>query len=595
MFRILEHLFKKIEHENKLNHKNKKMRKNSKEKMKVIKQKILLSLIGIFIIVLLVGGVWGEEVPKTAYYDIKNPLNPWRGEPLGPDWQPVTTEIASQYPKQFDQVFNQDLVGNKERIETLNKRFPNIKFNENSNTFGYRIENDKLVDPKNNNIKHKLNDFEQGTELKPSPENIISKNSGGIFHVGNNIGSLLNSNKNPILSGTCLAKNTPITECISTPEGAPDEKNIGKIVKAFALTTPLLNSFTNQFGDFILPGVSAKQQYPQSQFGGFSGGGSQGGSLGTFDQSFLQALGVVQQLIGLIQQIAAPFMQQSRTNGQGETKASRNDFGGVDYNLEKEAGITFEKNDKVELAASQSDKSQGGLVRTKGNKNEVDLKNIKALKPKQVIIETPTGENTEMVLNGIPDNSDFPVKTDPTKQPSLTGKEIVPRRDYPIVSSLPLIKNSITANVIESKTKITKKAISDFGGQFVKHTGHDIEANGHDITIYALKTFDNVIAGGQELKLFTGHNEIEFNNQRTLFSRLLTNLPYGIEGVKNKLDTNNNELSVQHYTNRLGDVYLTDKDGEKRVTYSDLSSKNPGEPRLIIYADANRLSMWPKN
>ena len=139
---------------------------------------------------------------------------------------------------------------------------------------------------------------------------------------------------------------------------------------------------------------------------------------------------------------------------------------------------------------------------------------------------------------------------------------------------------------IETNNKITGNAIG-LGGQSIELLTHDIEINGHDIDSYALKTFNELKAGGQDLKFYSGESLLEFNNQQTLFNRLPKKIPYGIKKITNKLDQNN-KFNLKHYTNRLGE--LTEAEDEnKRISVGDITTKHP--TKNLIIAEVRR-EMW---
>jgi len=266
----------------------------------------------------------------------------------------------------------------------------------------------------------------------------------------------------------------------------------------------------------------------------------------------------------------------------------------VEGDVEVDSGEDEEGNPKLLISANGevSFDMTGSEVKTTGKTS--------GLVPKQIAY---IGNDVSLSLNGI-DYSD-PNNLPRTSAFRRAGLPFSPTKKTLIGLSLPLLKTSLS-NIPQSKNsvtsfasvnvqaKITGKQIAglDVSVQVIELIDHNLNLKGHDMSIYALKTFNEITAGGQDLRFFIGNNEFGFENQRTLISRLLSNLPYGARKISNTLDINNNVLVVQHYTDLLGNVYLLDNNGEKRVTFSDLSVPHPTEKRLIVYND--RLSMWPQ-
>ena len=339
------------------------------------------------------------------------------------------------------------------------------------------------------------------------------------------------------------------------------------------------------------------------------GGGGQPGS------EFQQALQLIQQIAGI--------MKELRSNGQGQTTATQNNQGGTKATLEREAALALEDGKgNPKLLASQNDKGKPAEVNTKGKSNEVDIKNANIIVPEQLAAKV--SDETTLVLNGIDgDDPNNPPKTYSEQIASLFGTTITPlippstlttsylllltkikplskllklttiHQTFSQITTTPQITNSITAYFITGKTtteinKITSNVVG-LGGQSIELEEHNLELNGHEIDTYALKTFNELKAGGQNLKFYSGESILEFNNQQTLFNRLPKKIPYGAKLVVNKLDQNN-KFNLKHYTNRLGE--LTEAEDEnKRISVGDITTKHP--TKNLIIAEI-RKEMWPK-
>ena len=108
--------------------------------------------------------------------------------------------------------------------------------------------------------------------------------------------------------------------------------------------------------------------------------------------------------------------------------------------------------------------------------------------------------------------------------------------------------------------------------------------SGRNIIIDTLKTFNKVRAGGQNLDVYSGDIQIQFNGQKTYYLRRVKKAPHGIAEVSNKLDKKN-KFKLQHYTNRKSQF----KDEDERVSSSDVVMKHP-KKKLII--SKMREDMW---
>ena len=171
-------------------------------------------------------------------------------------------------------------------------------------------------------------------------------------------------------------------------------------------------------------------------------------------------------------------------------------------------------------------------------------------------------------FNGIMgDSSDFPA----TSTSALSSLQ---------PSFLERIKSLFPLNAL-----ITGKVIGSTG-QSIQLINHDLNVDGHDMDIYPLKTFNNVEFGGNNLHLFNGNIHMAFNGQRIMYSRLVYNAPHGIKRIKNKLEINQNEFILQHYTDKSGE--LTDKN--KIISVGDITKSPRKGPYIKLKFNKHRIN-----
>ena len=334
--------------------------------------------------------------------------------------------------------------------------------------------------------------------------------------------------------------------------------------------------------------------------GGLGGLGQGGGDLGSLGQGGLdqQAIGTVQQLVSFLGSILGPLKEQ-RSNGQGQTNTKGNGGGFIStFDGGAMASFEDEKGNSKLLVGQNNPKNPAKVETEKGNK--VAVTNVDLIVPQQVAAKI--SDKTSLTLAGTSGNDpNNQAKTSQEKLISFKGVTYSPTFAN-ILSLLPkfLVNlNQIPQKKISTATfshiqinednenKITGKAISDLGGQSIELLEHNLEINGHDINTYALKTFNELNAGGQNLKFYSGDYQIKFNNQQTLVSRLHQDIPYGVKKISNKLDQKN-EFTLQHYTNKL--LFLTDDN--RIVSISDITTEHPTNNRLVI--SEIRKNMWSK-
>ncbi len=298
--------------------------------------------------------------------------------------------------------------------------------------------------------------------------------------------------------------------------------------------------------------------------GGGSGGGGSGGAGGGFEQAFQ----VAQQMVQLAQQLIGPLAESLKSNGKGKTSiSSPNEYGGVTAEMERGAGIALNRNgEDTLLALNEEGKS---VVKTKKDEKEVEVENADILVPKQLAAEIE--QETTVALNGIPDN-------DPSN-PQLRDS---PTTEIPQVGYVAIFFPLFNLNYLQLLPLVSAQQVNF--GQYIKLFEHNLDISGSDLTIYALKTFNKVEAGGQNLVIHSGNIEIKIEGQRIMYPRLVKDAPYGFAQLSNKLDQNN-KFRLQHYTDKKGIFY----DDNQITSVGDITIKHP-EKNLII--SKIREDMW---
>ena len=212
---------------------------------------------------------------------------------------------------------------------------------------------------------------------------------------------------------------------------------------------------------------------------------------------------------------------------------------------------------KNTLISSQNEKSTPGQLTTTGNSlaSSFSSNSITTVHAESTpIAEVSTNDKTEIILKNVNKEDSFPATT------------------------VAIIISFLKSNFVSAQT---------LSGQFVKFESQDVEMNGHDFSVKALKTFNNLEVGGKNLEFHSGENEFEFNGQKILFSRLLKDVPHGVNSISNKLDPNN-KYKLQHYTNKLGEL----KDEEKTIYVTDLSTNLEKGPYVKLKINEKRIDMF---
>ena len=287
--------------------------------------------------------------------------------------------------------------------------------------------------------------------------------------------------------------------------------------------------------------------------GGQSGGGQSGGSGGGGGQEIMSA---VQGAVQFAQSLIGGLADSWKSSG-GRSSIASNNRGGITSTFDDGAVGLFGTDDKLALGVEQNnpeDPTEADLDKEKKG----DFTNANVLIPDEMFAQTT--EKTTVEFNGIPgDDPNNPPITD--SEELLTSPQLSP----------------ITAQVV------AQGEIFDYG-QYIKLKNHDLDISGEDITVYALKTFNEVIVGGQNLKVFDGEIEMKFEGQRIYYPRLVKNAPYGVKQISNKLDQNN-KFRLQHYTNKKGSLI----DNREIISVSDITTNHPRNDLIISKI---RLPMW---
>jgi len=230
--------------------------------------------------------------------------------------------------------------------------------------------------------------------------------------------------------------------------------------------------------------------------------------------------------------------------------------------IDNGAIVGFQTGDQQTLVAGQTNLENPATIKEAGG-NTIETNNVAFIRPNEIAAETT--DSTTVELNGIKGDSNFPATS--------TLASLKP-------SFLERIKNLFPLNAL-----ITGKVIGSTG-QSIQLIDHDLNVDGHDMDIYPLKTFNNVEFGGNNLHLFNGNIHMAFNGQRIMYSRLVHNAPYGIKRIKNKLEINQNEFILQHYTDKSGE--LTDKN--KIISVGDIIKSPRKGPYTKLKFNKHRIN-----
>lgn len=568
-------------------------------------KKILLALLGIFLVISMIGGVLG--VVKDNLGNLYDSLDECQGpgsnlgclevtkgsELKGVDeyqlrekWgnidssnkvkirkeymtgkntqseagEKLTAEEISQVPgykdiikdPENDKLWEGIRKDNNKAQEVLEKMYPNRVGFERADFSKSSWKSDSLeykAGGKTTNIKKEL--LENSDRVK-----VFGNNGVKVFAQGNNEqwvevaldGSSVGSGSNP----NTQAVAAPCNGCPAPAPGATSRNPLP------AGASPGANNMFNGANNLFGGGQGA------------GGGGGQGGdpimAAVQLAQSFA---GFIGQMFAFKGELAGPDSPQG-----GSASVARDDRGPI-IQTEGDMAVGLNGNDQTILAQ--------GTARPTTNGATIDGV---AMIPQQALIDTP-GQETEVIPEGEDGNyGGLPPETE-SAPPISPFQEDPTQRLYALI--IPLIKTiqlKLSAPLLAPVTAQIIKQVSaqETSGQYVKLIDHDIEFNGRDITVYALKTFNQLKAGGQNLKFHSGEIEIKFQNQKILYPRLVKNAPYGIKEIQNKLDQNN-KFKLQHYTNRKSQ--LTDED--KTISVTDITTQLPKE-KLII--SKIRRNMW---
>ncbi|MEK6871577.1 MAG: hypothetical protein AABX16_01605 [Nanoarchaeota archaeon] len=282
----------------------------------------------------------------------------------------------------------------------------------------------------------------------------------------------------------------------------------------------------------------------------------------SFDQKFQQALSTVQQLVGFLGQLATPFTDSLKSNGEGKTSVTApNEFGGITTSLENGAAIALTAQGVERIEAMQNNPNQQATIKTKQN-NEVDLTNTNFIIPKQ--IAGSVQDTATLSLGGIDGNS--------PNHPSLQS-------------------SSLATASVQKKSLLTTAAISPpqkiNTNQYVTLFDHNLDIKGSHLKLHALKTFDTIDVQGSDVTFYSGDIQIKIEGQKILYPRLVKKAPYGFKTLSSTLDTDDTQFVLQHYENKKGILY----EDNYITTSGDIVAQHPTKNLLIAEV---RIDMWKK-
>ena len=406
-----------------------------------------------------------------------------------------------------------------------------------------------------------------GIEVTGNPGKFRLNEDGSMTHINNNFkieSDVVKSFSSIEFDGEIITAQTQTSTWII-------DSNIGKILK-----------FTNAPLDDVQLGNSNYDENnpanaPARAFG--EGGGSGGGGGG-------------EQMMQLLQQLLEA-MKEMRSNGKGETRVEEGKDGKLIAKMNKGAALSLEDDGNPELLINQKYRDKEAELKEKGDK-EADITKANIIIPEQ--LAASVDDKTKLILNGIdgddPNNHAQTYSGPVTRLSGDTFATIATISLNPSLSPHLLEIPKTEFKEYPSLLGITGKQVLDVAGQSIELNEHNLILNGHEIDTYALKTFNNLDGGGQNLIFFSGNFETKFHNQQTLISRTLPKIPYGVKKISNKLDRNSeNTYNLQHYENAKGEFKNTNEKVQ-RVSFSDITinPKSDTYSNLIIWE--GRENMW---
>ena len=428
-----------------------------------------------------------------------------------------------------DQLFNK--VNNKEQKNKAFERFlkekgSGITLDPEADWTGWKINEDDLIDPKDKTRVFGLSTFKDPIEISAAADGNLKWKFAGSDGRFNNL-----------------------------------ERGVGTLNQAVDRV-----ALRNEMMRMMQDRAAAR--------GTGNGAGSGGGGGGGGDPSQM-----LQSALQIAQQIAGFLTGLKPTSNQGNIDMYP--FGNADAIAvafsDGAEGVFTGQDGSPELLIAQSGEASA-ILREGDEDREVVLEHAAGVVDSQVafMVEEPT----EFSLNGIKDDAASPA-TESGTSPNLVNVISLPFLKSVFSFLSPLVIPSITAQVVTGEA--VQGGLSS-EGQYVKLLEHDMDMSGRDIVIDTLKTFNKVQVGGQNLNVYSGDIQIQFNGQKTYYPRLVKKAPYGIAEVSNKLDKKN-KFKLQHYTNRKSQF----KDEDERVSSSDVVMKHP-KKKLII--SKMREDMW---
>ncbi|MEK6859502.1 MAG: hypothetical protein AABX54_01675 [Nanoarchaeota archaeon] len=194
--------------------------------------------------------------------------------------------------------------------------------------------------------------------------------------------------------------------------------------------------------------------------------------------------------------------------------------------------------------------------------------NLKAEVRGQMNVYTPMQKKTDITLKGSGGSPEAYKDSDPRYKSSASP---------------------VTGKVIGENT-ISGKAIAPMeSGQFVKLVKHDLSIGGDEIGVETLKSLNELNANGADLNLKNGDTLIEFNKQKTYYSREIKETPYFINQITNQNDMENYFRLLHGGSD--GNYLIDDS---KRTTVGDITVAHPDATMKGIIIAKEREDMFKK-
>jgi len=324
---------------------------------------------------------------------------------------------------------------------------------------------------------------------------------------------------------------------------------------------------------------------PFNTKGGAGGTGSSGGAsdaagaAGDAQSKMKEAFGMAQQMVGLAKEFLSGLQANLQSDAEQKSKTGTS---AVELQAAAQEGVIAVENAQVQLATSSTT-----VDTTSPNPNgkatftfdsELKVFTIKTDYPATAVADTSSTGAGALITN---DNT----AVAGILSPSSTTTTVTNDAD----STTPLLTTSASnVGTVVAFLTLAGYVVNDVvNGQNVKFIKQDIEINGNDIIVYALKPFSHIEGGGKGIILGDGSVDIKFEEEKTLYPRTIKENEFFINKLTNKQDPDKYFALIPGGT--AGNYFL---DNKKRISVGDNSVEHPALKGVKI-AEI-RKDMWKK-